>query len=125
MYIVAGDAYADRFLDEVAAEVERLASQPARDLPRLLRPVVRRTLLAIRPDGSWPDSLLLQEALRAYVDLVEVVLADQDVELDELDREDRRWLDACRQSTESLELFDDMLWDLRRDIREPGPSTGA
>ena len=119
------DAYANQFLDEVAFEVQRLAGRAALDLPRMLRPVVRRTLLAIRPDGSWPESLLLQEALRAYVDLVDFTMADQSVGLDELDREDRRWLDACRESTESIQLFEDMLSDLRADIPVSGPSTGA
>jgi len=120
---VADDAYADRFLDEVAHEVDRLADQRAVELPDMLRPIVRRTLLTIRPDGSWPDPLLLQEALRAYVDLVDMALVEQNVELAELDREDRRWLEACRQSTESIELLEDMLFALRADVPAPGPST--
>ena len=70
------DEYANRFLDEVAVEVQRLGDEPALALPRILRPVVRRTLLAIRPDGSWPEPFLLQEALRAYVDLVDIALAE-------------------------------------------------
>jgi hypothetical protein len=122
---MVADSYANRFLDQVAVEIERLAGEPALVLPTLLRPVVRRTLLSIRPDGTWPESILLQEALRAYVDLVDSSLAGQNVGEDQLSRDDRRWLDACRQSSESIDLFDDMLHDLRADIPMPGPSTGA
>jgi hypothetical protein len=114
------DAFASRFLGDVSAEVERVAAEPATELPRLLRDVVRRTLLAIRPDGSWPESSLLQEGMRAYVDLIEAAFADQGVGLDELDPQDRRWFDACRESIQSDELFDDMLADLRASIRPPG-----
>ena len=118
---LVADDYSNRFLDQVADEVAQLAGQPVLELPRLLRAVVRRTLLSVRPDGSWPESILLQEALRAYVDLVEVSLAEQNLSPDALDRDDRRWLDACRLSIGSIELFDDMLCDLRADIQSRGP----
>jgi hypothetical protein len=122
---MATDRYADGLLDRVAGELRQLEGRPALELPSLLRPVVRRTLVEIRPDGSWPDSVLLQEALRAYVDFVDAALSDQSVEFDELERDDRRWLDACRQCSESFQLFDDLLCDLRADLPTRGPSTSA
>jgi hypothetical protein len=60
------DAFDHRLLGEVAGHVERLAqTTPSGDLPAALRPIVRRTLVAVRPDGTWPEAALLQEDLRA------------------------------------------------------------
>jgi len=116
------DPFGDWFFEGVAVELERLSSLPALSLPAALRPVVHRTLLVLRPDGSWPEAALLQEALRAYVELVDTSLYEQGVTFEELAAEDRRWLDACRQCTQSLTLFEDMLTDLRADVPFRAPN---
>ena len=110
------DSYSDRFLDEVARQVEQLADRRADQVVHELRPIVPRTLLAYKPDGSWPEAQLLQEALRAYLDAIESSLAEQPIGRDTLTDDDRRWLDACRQCVNSIELFEDMLTDLRADL---------
>jgi hypothetical protein len=116
------DAFDHRLLGEVAGHVERLAqTTPAGDLPAALPPIVRRTLVAVRPDGTWPEAALLREALRAYVDLVDEALATQAIGEDALAAPDRRWLDACRQCVESERLFEDLLEDLRASLPSPGP----
>jgi post-segregation antitoxin (ccd killing protein) len=71
-------------------------------------------------ERGLPASELLQEAVRSSVDLVEAALAEDGVALAELDPADRRWFEACRESVQSAELFDDMLTDLRASIPPPG-----
>jgi len=110
------DSYPERFLDEVTSQVRQLVDRPVDHVIHELRPIVQRTLLTREPDGSWPEAHLLQEALRAYVDLIETSVSEQPTGLDTLTQDDRRWLDACCQCTDSLELFEDVLTDLRADI---------
>lgn len=122
MRVVADERFADQLLDEVADHLDELAATSAVELPARLQPIVRRTLLARRPDGSWPEPALLAEALAAYVGLLEQRMADDGIRDDDLTPEERRWLDALRACVQSPQLFDDMLADLRADVPPPGPT---
>jgi hypothetical protein len=110
-----------RLFAEVDETLSRVAGEPAARLPELLRPAVRGLMRAVRPDGDWPDGVLLLQALRSYVDFVDAALAEQAVPEAALPAEDRRWLDACRTATSAVELFEDLLTDVRADMPAPSP----
>jgi hypothetical protein len=111
------DGFADRLFARVDAAVARVAELPPDELVGALRPEVREVLISFGDDGSWPETELLQEALRAFVDF-----ADATVDWSDLPPEDQRWLDACRQCTVSTQLLDDMLASLRPEIGRAGYS---
>jgi hypothetical protein len=94
------DRYADQLLDEVAAHLATLEADEIGEL-------VRRLLVAVQPDGSWPEAELLREAVAACVDAV--------------DHPDPV-LDACREAISDPGLFADLLETLRQDLELPRPS---
>ena len=112
----------DLFLDDIAKEMEQLESRSPRDRLEDARSLIQRVMLTTLPDGSWPDAHLVQEALRAYLDIVETAFADDHDLLASLDAADRQWIDASRQCANSIQVLDDMLWDLRADIPQRGPN---
>jgi hypothetical protein len=119
---VTTDPYDDDFLDAVALAVRQLELRPASDILAEVRSLVQRTMIAMLPNGSWPSAHLVQDALRAYVEVVENALASDAFPDDVLSPEDRRWLTATRQCVESVELLEDVLADLRADISQRGPN---
>jgi len=103
--------------------MDRLASRAVTQLVVEPRPVVAGAILMVNPAGSSPAAELLQEALREYVELIDATLADEQTAAKDLLPDDRRWLDACRQCTQSIELFPDLLTDLGAEAPSPPPRT--
>lgn len=116
------DRSTDRLFERIDAVTAHLADITPHEAVEQLRPEVRRLLISFRDDGSWPETELLAEAIRALLDSVDVALAEHDMTERELPADDQRWLDACRRCTESPELLDDMLADLRPEIGRAGYS---
>jgi hypothetical protein len=102
------DAFDDRLLDEAARQVELLVELPRDELLERLRMLVRRTLTARRPDGTWPATDVLAEVLRSYLDV-----------LDSRDQSDAggpvppRWIVAWHEAAESPALLQRLLDELR------------
>lgn len=106
----------DELLDGVADELAELVGVPPAALPARLRPVVQRALTTWRPDGTWPETDVVLELLRAYVDLLDEVLDGAGLRLADLPGDDARFVEAVRECATSPSAFADLLADLRAEI---------
>jgi hypothetical protein len=116
------DSYDDSFLDDVATQLDLLERRPPGERLDDARLLIQRAMLTTLPDGSWPDVRLVQEALSAYLDVVDTAFASEPDLIGNMDPADRRWVDACRQCVNSIQLLDDVLSDLRADVPQRGPN---
>lgn len=105
----------DTLLDAVADQAAGLAGLDLPELLPRLRSLLRDTLTARRPDGTWPDAEVLAEVLRAHLDLLDERLAAEGVAERDLPG-DTRWLDAWRTAADHPATLDAMLATLRDDL---------